>query len=78
MLRNPGLEGESIAVTQAPLRKPFLLTKTGDEDLYPWPWWEQALLLLASGWVSGSARHLPPPGGLSQLALGCPAQAGKQ
>lgn len=81
------LERESFATTQAPLRKPSLLTKMAGEDLLPWMWQEQALLchpleasllLLSLTGFAGSVQHPPASRGyffVSQLALGCPAQA---
>lgn len=78
----PGLEGESIAMTQAPLRKSSLLSKRAGEYLLSWTWWEQALLCrwrLPSCfclWLGLLAEFntFQHQGVIfvSQLALGCP------
>lgn len=75
----PGLEGESIAMTQAPLRKSSLLSKRAGEYLLSWTWWEQALLcrpletsllLLPLAGFASRIQHLPASGGYFCLPAG--------
>lgn len=65
------LERESIAMTQARLRKHSLLTRMAGEDLLPWTWEEQALfchrleaflLLLSLMGFASNVQHPPASG----------------